>query len=65
MKQRTKRKGATTSRRRTTTVTFTADDLSTLARLIGAGKVLLQGSYPVVPRLKAAMTRMGVSTKGV
>ncbi len=47
------------AKRRTTTVTFTAEDLAALGRLIGAGQVLLQTAPPVVGRLKAAMTRLG------
>jgi hypothetical protein len=43
-------------------VTFTAEDLAALGRLIGAGQVLLQATPPVVGRLKAAMTRVGVPT---
>ncbi len=65
MPRTAKAKPVTKSHSRTTSVTFTGEDLSDLARLIGAGKVMLQVSYPVVARLKAAMTRMGVSTKGV
>jgi len=43
-----------------TAMTFTAEDLSSLARLVAGGQVLLQTTYPVVARLKAALTRMGL-----
>lgn len=58
-----KRSAAPTPKR--TAVTFTAKDLDELARILGAGQVLLRQSFPVVSRLKAAMTRMGVLTKGI
>ena len=45
-----------------TAVTFTADDLTGLARLISAGTVLLQTSHPVVPKIKAALSRLGLPT---
>jgi hypothetical protein len=60
MFKRTKTKP--TSLRRATTVTFTAEELAALGRLIGAGQVLLQATPPVVGHLKAAMTRVGVPT---
>lgn len=44
-----------------TTVTFSADDLATLAKLIATGQALLPrdpAARPVVSRLKAAMTRL-------
>ncbi len=55
-----RRGAATGNRRRTTTLTLEAEDLQGLARLISAGEVLLQMTHPVVARLKAAMTRMGL-----
>jgi hypothetical protein len=48
------------TRRRTTTLTFRAQDLSALARFVSAGMVMLQTGHPVVSRLKAAMTRLGL-----
>jgi len=48
-----------------TAVTFTAKDLDDLARVLAAGQALLRQSVPVVSRLKAAMTKLGVSTKGL
>ncbi len=53
------------SKARATTLTFSADDLSDLARLIGAGHVMMRMSFPIVGRIKAAMTRMGLPTKGM
>ena len=50
---------------RRASVSFTAKDLEDLARLLGAGRAMLRQSFPVVSRLKAAMTRLRVSTKGV
>ena len=41
-----------------TTISFGADDLVQLARLVAAGQVLLQSRPAVVSRLKAALTRM-------
>lgn len=48
-------------RPRATSVTFSAEDLTALAGLLAAGQVMLQRSAPVVSRLKAAMTRLGVT----
>ena len=47
--------------KRITAISFTAEDLTSLGQLIAAGQVMLQTSCPAVTRLKAAMTRMGVS----
>jgi len=46
---------------RRTAVSFTAEELATLGRLLAAGQVMLQISAPVLSRLKAAMTRMHVT----
>lgn len=45
-----------------TAVSFSRDDLVALARLVQAGQVLLAEEQrpPVIARLKAAMTRLGV-----
>jgi len=48
-------------RARRTSVSFNAEELAALARILAAGQVMLQTSTPVVSRLKAAMTRMGVT----
>lgn len=46
-----------------TSISFSEEDLVTLARLIQAGQVMLQAEErpPVVGRIKAAMTRLGVT----
>ena len=46
---------------RRTAVSFTAEELATLGRLLAAGQVMLQISPPVLSRLKAAMTRMHIA----
>ena len=47
---------------RRTSLSFTGADLTDLAMLVGAGQVLLQTrrTPPVVARLKAALTRLGL-----
>jgi hypothetical protein len=47
---------------RRTSVSFTADELAALGQLLAAGQVVLQPErrLPVIARLKAAMTRLGV-----
>ena len=47
-------------RKRTTSITLSADDLTALARLLAVGQAMVQQRFPVVARLKAAMTRLGV-----
>ena len=46
--------------KRTTTISFSAEDLHVLGQLVAAGQVMLQTSCPAVARLKAAMTRLQV-----
>ena len=48
--------------KRSTMVTFTGEDLNVLAKLLVAGQVMLPTKHPVLWRLKAAMTRMGIPT---
>ena len=46
-----------------TAITFSATDLETLGRLVAAGQAILGGhgpAHPIMARLKAAMTRLGV-----
>lgn len=45
-----------------TAISFSRDDLIVLTRLVRAGQVLLEDEPrpPVIARLKAAMTRLGV-----
>ena len=47
-------------KRRATALTFSADELTALARHTSAGGVLLQGLHPVMSRFKAALTRLGL-----
>jgi hypothetical protein len=58
-------KRAATRAVRRTAVSFTAKELDDLARVLAVGQALLRQSAPVFSRLKAAMTKMGVSTKGL
>jgi len=46
--------------RRTTAISFSAEDLAALGTLLATGQAVLQERPPVVARLKAAMTRLGV-----
>lgn len=48
---------------RKTSITFTADDLSALVRFVQAGQVMMQTKHPVVSKLKAALTRLGLRTQ--
>lgn len=57
-------KPAAKSRPRTTTVAFTAVEMTALGRLTEVGQAVLQVRYPVMAKLKAAMTRVGVAGKG-
>jgi hypothetical protein len=52
--------GRSSRRKRTTSITLSADDLTALARLLSVGQAMVQQRFPVVARLKAAMTRLGV-----
>jgi hypothetical protein len=45
---------------RTTSVSFSAADLASVGRLLATGQAVLQERPPIVGRLKAAMTRLGV-----
>lgn len=55
-----KRPGRPPKQPRMTTVSFSAADLTDLGQLLAVGQALLPTKRPVVARLKAAMTRMGV-----
>ena len=48
-----------------TTVTLTRAELEQLSQLVAAGHVLIRDAKSVSPKLKAAMTKLGVSTKGL
>lgn len=57
------KKGDTVRRRvrqRTTSISFSREDLADLSHLLAVGRSVLQTTPPVVSRLKAAMTRMKV-----
>jgi hypothetical protein len=43
-----------------TAISFSAADLTALGKLVATGQAVLQEKPPVVARLKAAMTRLGV-----
>ena len=47
---------------RRTSISFSAEDLAALGHLVAAGQVMLQAHrrVPVIARLKAALTRLGV-----
>ena len=53
------------ARRSKTTVTLTKSELEDLAQLLAAGHVLLRNAGSISPKLKTAMTRLGVATKGL
>jgi hypothetical protein len=53
------------AKRDKTSVTLTRSELEHLAQLIGAGHVLLRDGRSVSPQLRAAMTKLGIPTKGL
>jgi hypothetical protein len=56
----TRRPGRPPKHSALTAVTFSTQDLVELGHLIAVGQAVLQKRVPVVARLKAAMTRLGV-----
>lgn len=52
-------------KRSKTSVTLTKAELEHLAQLVAAGRVLLRGAGSISPRLKAAMTKLGIMTQGL
>ena len=52
-------------RRDKSSVTLSRSELDYLAHVIAAGRVLLRDGRPVPAKLRAAMTRLGVSTQGL
>jgi len=48
-----------------TSVTLTRGELDHLAQLLTAGRSLLRDGRSISPKLKAAMTRLGLSTQGL
>ena len=55
-----KKEGVNNHRKKGTAITFTADEISALARFVAAGNLLLQTNHPVIARIKAALTRLGL-----
>jgi hypothetical protein len=55
-----KRPGRPPRAARMTSVSFSADDLADLGHLVAVGQAVLQKDAPIIARLKAAMTRLGV-----
>jgi hypothetical protein len=53
------------ARRDKTRVTLTRGELEQLAQLIAAGRALIRDGRSVSPQLRAAMTKLGISTKGL
>lgn len=50
------------NRKLATKVTLTGDDLSALAKYVSAGVIIMQTSHPVISKIKAAFTRLGLPT---
>jgi hypothetical protein len=46
-------------------VTLTKSELEHISQLLAAGKVLLRDGRSISPLLKAAMTKLGVTTQGL
>jgi hypothetical protein len=57
-----KRPGRPPSKPRTTSISFSTAELEDLGQLLAVGQSVLQRRAVVGPRLKAAMTRLGVRT---
>ncbi len=53
------------TRRDRTTVTLTRGELEQLGQLVRAGHAMLNDGRSVSPKLRAAMTRIGISTHGL
>ena len=45
-----------------TSVSFSAEDLADVGQLLAVGQAVLHNRPPVVPRLKAAITTVGVAS---
>ena len=52
-------------RRDKSSVTLTRSELEHIAQLIAVGRVLLRDNRPVPTKLRAALTRLGISTPGL
>lgn len=55
-----RKESANNHRKKGTSITFTADEINALAKYVAAGTLLLQTSHPVISRIKAALTRLGL-----
>jgi hypothetical protein len=55
-----KRQGRQPAAQRTTTISFSVQDLAELGQVLAVGQAVLQKRLPVSARLKAAMTRLRV-----
>ena len=52
-------------KREATSVTLSRSELEQLAQLVAAGHALLRDGKSVSPKLRAAMSRLGVATHGL
>lgn len=53
------------AKRSKTSVTLTRGELEQIAQLIAAGRVLIRDGRGISPQLKAAMTKLGISTQSL
>ena len=53
------------AKRDKTKVTLTRSELEQIGQLLAAGKVLLRDGRGISPQLKAAMTKLGITTQGL
>jgi hypothetical protein len=58
---RPQRKPRQSARPGTTSISFSRDELADLAHLLAVGQAVLQKKSPAIPRLKAALTRLGLT----
>ncbi len=55
-------KRTTPKQKRGTTLTFSVEELTTLARYIVVAMTVLQTNHPVAGRIKGALTRLGLTS---
>ena len=53
------------AKRDKTSITLTRSELEHISQLVAAGKVLLRDGRSISPQLKAALSRLGISTQGL
>jgi hypothetical protein len=53
------------AKRDKTKVTLSRSELEQIGQLLAAGKVLLRDGRSISPQLKAAMTKLGITTQGL